>query len=938
MFKNFILSVFIFSTIFISTVFAPENDSTLLKLTEGLEYFGMRDAILSSVEDLNDSSYAIIFGDEDTYSNQFPVGTFPSVARATFSDNGRVVAMGQECYATIGLAELDNMKFILNAVKFLDVEKTKRVLIDKGHSDWLDLSYGLIDSLLNYGFIVDTTRAKLNSTTLDDYGVLILGNSWAEYLPIEYETIESYVKSGNGLFIMGLGWSWVAYHSGQTLEDYPMNKIAMKFGLKFADDHIEDPTNNINGVATNIVFHNFYPDTPDYVEPPARPYRVLIDQSHDYSFLWDWKMGSSYLSRVGIKYSRNMATLDSIANPDLFKFDVIMIPQAWSNADFLAEEIDQIKYFVQHGGGLLLVGSGVNKSDSLDFPMVKLADAFNLEFSSLANVLKVFRIYDHEITNGVDSYETQSNSIGFLKVPTDWDTLITDTHNKVIAAAGYYGDGKIVALSDPNVINFEATHNQTLVTNIGKWLSSELAGYDSTFTPKERIYPENTLEQDLIIYHFARNMQNRVMFLFNNYDSVTAKLRRMMSVDCVYDDLNILALATGGGGYSSGSEVGIGLLTSNEFALAVYAHELTHSWQHPGGEIPWMGEGWAILSAERVCRMYGGGYEQWAEGEYQSLLNLFYQYDPMGKTIDITEYGTDRMSVPNGVYIGKFIWLIESLESKYGDDFMNRYFQMRRKYYDPVIHGGITTQKTVYFLSWAAGEELFTYFRSKRTLVEKIPVHPIVFHTEPANGDTLKKPSDGINITFNASMDTSSLNAESIKINGSESGEITFTHHYIDSLRMLKMIPKVNLKDGETLTIEVTNQVMDMSSMQLDGNGDITSTADDSYSFECHVVSPSYVGEDTDHFVLNKFSLYENYPNPFNSSTQFSFNLPREDVVNIDIRNIIGQHIQTLVKDKKFCRGHHSIKWTPISLPSGIYIIYFKSKTIQTSQKVLYLK
>jgi len=470
-------------------------DSSLLLLTDGLSQIGTKDGVVCTVDDLNDSSYAIIFGDEDTFSNEFMPGSYPTVARAAFKDEGRVVALGHEFYATGALPEYDNMKFILNAVKFLDKQNTNKILIDKGHEDWLDLSYGLVDSLTNHGFVVETTNAKLNSGNLAGYGVLIIGNSWGEYMPIEYTSVESFVKNGNGLFLMGLGWSWVGYHQDQTLEDYPMNQFAKLFGLKFINDSIKDPTNNINNDISRVLFHNFYPTIPDIEEPPDRPYRVLIDQSHDFTFLWDWKMGSDYLARSGIKYTRNMATLDSAANPDIFKYDAIMIPQVYSNADFLPEEIEAVKEFVQRGGGLLLVGVGFNKPDTVDYPIHKLAKEFGVSFRTTVQALKNFIIYEHAITVGVIEYQSEASSIGCISVPPDWDIFLTDTQNKIIAAAGTYGNGRVVAFADHNIINFDATHNHLLVQNIASWLSENLAGNDSTFVPAERIYPENTLQQ-----------------------------------------------------------------------------------------------------------------------------------------------------------------------------------------------------------------------------------------------------------------------------------------------------------------------------------------------------------------------------------------------------------------------------------------------------------
>jgi len=930
---------FCISLLFIYQIAVPQTppDSSLLILTDGLSQFGMKNGIVCTVADLNDSATAIIFGDEDTYSNEFPKRSYPAIVRATFHQNGRVVAMGQEGYACWGLAELDNSRFMLNAIKFLDSQNTRKVLIDKGHADWLDLSSGLPDSLRKYGYTVDTITSKINAASLQSYGVFIIGNAWNDFLPMEYTAVEEFVNNGKGLFLMGLGWSWVAYHPQSTLEDYPMNKFAIKFGLKFVNDTMQDPSDNIDGNISYIIFHNFYPLLPDIEEPPARPYRVLVDQSHDYTFLWDWKMGSSYLAQAGIKYSRNMATLDSTANPDLFKYDALMIPQVWSNAAFLPEEIAHIKKFVQDGGGLLLVGVANGKPDTTDFPMHCLAREFGVSFQTGGSVLNNFIVYEHEITTGVSAYQTEATSLGSIVVPGDWDTLLTDTREKLIGAAGSYGNGRVVVFADHNLINFSVTHNTLLVENIGRWLSANIAGRDSTFTLPERIYPEFTLTQDLITYQYAKNMEDRVLFLYDNYDTVTMYLKQQMSVNCIYD-LNILALATGGGGYSSGSEIGIGLLTSNPAALAVYAHELTHSWQNPGGEVPWMGEGWAILSAERVCRKYGGEYLAWAQDEYQSWQSTFRQYDPLGKNIDLTEYGTERMSVPNGVYTGKFIWIIEDLESKYGADLMNRYFLLRRKYYDPSAHGAITTQKIIYFLSWAAGQELYTYFKSKRTLVEKIPVNPVVFSTYPEYDDSLKYTNAQIAITFNAKMTEATLNFQTIKVTGAVSGAKTGTALYVDSTRTVYLQPTLSFAPGEKVTVGVTNQVQDIWGNALDGDGDQTAEGADTYLFSFTAGTSTNVKTGHHSITPDDYQLSQNYPNPFNEATSFTFSLPEDTNVTLRINNVLGQQIALIGKDEKYQAGCHALTWNARDIPTGIYFLILETDHYKAKKKILYLK
>lgn len=946
--RNSRLSVLILVTILLPQISesaitsSPVDTSSLLTLTEGLTEFGMRDAYVCTVDDLNDNTYAIIFGDEDTYSNEFPMKTFPAVVRAAFIDSGRVVAVGQDGYLNAGLTQKDNLKFILNAIKFLDNKNTQKVLIDKGHSDWLDLNFGLIDSLKNNGYEVMTTTSKLNQTCLSGNGVLIICNGWGEYMPLEYASVEDFVKAGNGLFLFGLGWSWIGYNPQSSLEDYPMNQFAMKFGLKFVDDIVRDPTNNIDGSELNVVFHNFYPVIPDVEEAPERPFRILIDQSHDYTFLWEWKFGSDYLSRIGIKYSTNLATLDSTVNPDLFKFDAILIPQVWSNAEFLPEEIENLKEFVSRGGGLLLNGVAYEKPDTSDFPMYRLAKEFGVHYDPDIAALPSFKIFEHEITNGVTEYQTEANIIGTMTVPAEWDTLLTDSRGKIIGAAGIYGKGRVMAFADHFLINWDVTHNHAFVENIVKWLSANLAGRDSSFHPVSKIYPENIIKQGVVSYKYAKNLEQRTMFLHDKYDSVMVFLEESMGVDCIYD-LIIIALASGGGGYSGGQEVGIGVLASDEFTLAVFAHELTHSHQHPGGEPGWMGEGWAVMSAERTLRKFGGKYEIWAQNEYQSCMDLFHQNDPMGKMLDLDAYGS---SAPIAAYTGKFMWLIEDLESKYGNeleygnDFMRRYFKLRRKYYDPTRHGQISTQKSIYFLSWAAGEDLFMYFKTKRTRVDAIPVHPVVYFTQPENGDTLKYLNSQFSITFNTHMDSATLGSETIKVVATKSGSKAISTFYVDSLRTLYVRPTTPFDPDESVTVEMTSNIKDLKGNPLDGNGSsiIGNSDGSSYFFNFIVGFTTNLQGSSERQIAPLFSMSQNYPNPFNNSTSITLSIPTSGDVSLNVFNTLGQRVGTIIDRKNLGVGDHTLKWNADELSSGIYIMCLEIADYRAMKKIVLIK
>ena len=56
------------------------------------------------------------------------------------------------------------------------------------------------------------------------------------------------------------------------------------------------------------------------------------------------------------------------------------------------------------------------------------------------------------------------------------------------------------------------------------------------------------------------------------------------------------------------------------------------------------------------------------------------------------------------------------------------------------------------------------------------------------------------------------------------------------------------------------------------------------------------------------FALGQNYPNPFNPSTMIPFQLPTATRVRLDVFNVLGQHIATLVNEERQA-GFHAAQW-----------------------------
>lgn len=85
------------------------------------------------------------------------------------------------------------------------------------------------------------------------------------------------------------------------------------------------------------------------------------------------------------------------------------------------------------------------------------------------------------------------------------------------------------------------------------------------------------------------------------------------------------------------------------------------------------------------------------------------------------------------------------------------------------------------------------------------------------------------------------------------------------------------------------------------------------------------------------YVLYNNFPNPFNSSTVISYGLPHSAHVDIRIYDVLGREVRTLVNRVQE-GGQYKIEFNGQSLPSGMYLCSMKAGNYTKVQKILLVK
>jgi hypothetical protein len=112
--------------------------------------------------------------------------------------------------------------------------------------------------------------------------------------------------------------------------------------------------------------------------------------------------------------------------------------------------------------------------------------------------------------------------------------------------------------------------------------------------------------------------------------------------------------------------------------------------------------------------------------------------------------------------------------------------------------------------------------------------------------------------------------------------------------------------------------------------------------WEFRVLASPLGGIEKDNEIPREMELEQNYPNPFNPKTTVKYAMARDTKVTIQIYNLLGQRIRTLI-DSDQTAGYKSIDWDGanndgIAVCSGVYFYQMKAEDFVSTKKMLLLK
>ena len=134
------------------------------------------------------------------------------------------------------------------------------------------------------------------------------------------------------------------------------------------------------------------------------------------------------------------------------------------------------------------------------------------------------------------------------------------------------------------------------------------------------------------------------------------------------------------------------------------------------------------------------------------------------------------------------------------------------------------------------------------------------------------------------------------------------------------------------------SDVMHLSfSLQNNGTTDSTSVIFDNFSLTADsiVLNPTRIRDFNQ--KITSFKLHQNFPNPFNPTTTISFEIPQTEFVTLQIYNILGEEVSTLVS-RQLTAGKYQYEWDAADITGGVYLYKLQAGNYVEVKKMVLMK
>ena len=226
-----------------------------------------------------------------------------------------------------------------------------------------------------------------------------------------------------------------------------------------------------------------------------------------------------------------------------------------------------------------------------------------------------------------------------------------------------------------------------------------------------------------------------------------------------------------------------------------------------------------------------------------------------------------------------------------------------------------------------------------------VNVEPVNDTPKPFFWNTVK--SDTINITKDNLTSTYDLDwTESVDVDGDSIVYILFASTgpslKVEVYRTFNTTHLIPYSDFLQKTFEqvpvATSATVYFTVIAYDGTDSVKISRGDR---ELYINRHEYLSVDSQ-VIPDEFALHDNYPNPFNPSTQIRFDLPKITNASLTIYNMLGQRVKTFYMQNTPA-GYQSITWNGTSdldvpVAAGVYLYQLQTEEFVKTKKMILLK
>ncbi len=451
-------------------------------------------------------------------------------------------------------------------------------------------------------------------------------------------------------------------------------------------------------------------DTPAKAVNRARIVHSVSDLAHEFSFYTDGRFAGQYLN--GHKDVRNWGNLYGL---DVSNANLINLLGCDSRVKYNAKDIQFLnKFMTVNGGGVLVAFSPGNEG------MENLLKEWGVSSQEKAQPPFSFARKEDSETIDAPIVGGQSPVLKFDS-PKDWTVIVEDAEKRPIVAMKKVGKGRLLVIprnmlgsrpdaSDPH--NAEWVSPLLVEASSGKRVSDSkpLSGNGLTSMGNEKKVGTQT-------YYFSDYLEPYFEVMAKIDAECRPLIQKRMGVPLSKGMASgVGLLATDGGGFSSGPNVGLAVFWEDfpkvkHGMIEFLTHESVHSWVLPHPEV------WNEPIATYVGDLVMGdaGFKEEGDRRIAGVIERASRIDPTMKLYDLngekSAYEAPDLDdgQKNDIHWGKTFWVFEELR-KQDPDFMAKYFQVKRKYVPAALPEKYSIHDTVALLSVALGKDLYPWF------------------------------------------------------------------------------------------------------------------------------------------------------------------------------------------------------------------------------------